>query len=495
MADVMGSAARWDESAYQRFADAQGHGHDLEVRFENGDVVRVDLRALLNTETATARWDTLQIDPFELRVMVDESAIEVPWLDVRALSDDELANHLASRAHDQAQHVGHQVRLLRERRRMTSRELAERAGISPQSLSRIERGRHDVVFSTLRRLLAAMNFELTDLASMEAVEINPPQVRAALIATGLARDTVDRVLYGANDAASVLARVRNIFGWAATDLAGPGLPPVLGAPAFAGRRKEQARDRRAAMTYVLYAHKVALLADQASERPSYRRPPDDPKMLGDEIREEHGDLRFESVAHYCWDHGIAIVPLVDRGQFHGACWLIGDRPVILLKQTNALDSRWVFDLGHELFHVLHHLDAGRDAIIEFEEIGHEQHDAEEEASSDFSETLQLGDADRLAQAVVSAAGGNGQRIWKQVEPIATREGVHPGVLANYMAYRLAHQGISQGWGAAANLQREDQSAPQTARRLLLEHIRWERLTDDDALVLEGALSDADEEAA
>lgn len=487
MAELINHPSRWDESTYQRFAGASGHGHALEVRFENGDEVRVDMRALLSADSAEARWETLVVDPFELRLVVGDEEVEVPWLDVRALADDQLAAHLVRRADASARHVGHRVRLLRERRRMTSRQLAERAGISAQSMSRIERGRHDVVFSTLRRLLAAMNFELADLAAIDHVDVSADQVRAALVASGLQPDTVGRVLHGAADTPSVLARVRSIFGWSATDLAGPGLPPLLATPALAGRFKDHARDRRAAATYVLYVHKIALLADQAVQRPDYRPPPDDPRAIADAIRSTYGDLRFASVAQFCWERGIVIVPLADRGQFHGACWLVGGRPIIVLKQTTALDSRWVFDLGHEVCHVLRHLRPGHDAIVELEEIGRD-HDAEETEASDFSGELLLGDPDRLAHAVVDAAGSQGNRIWRHIGPVATREQVNPGVLANYLAHRLDRENVFKGgWGAAANLQQGDTDAPATARGLLFEHLDFGRLTDDDAQVLTGAL--------
>lgn len=39
--------------------------------------------------------------------------------------------------------------------------------ITPQSLSRIEHGHHDVAFQTLSRILAAMGCNLRDLADMQ----------------------------------------------------------------------------------------------------------------------------------------------------------------------------------------------------------------------------------------------------------------------------------------------------------------------------------------
>jgi hypothetical protein len=154
----------------------------------------------------------------------------------------------------------------------------------------------------------------------------------------------------------------------------------------------------------------------------------------------------------------------------------------------------VFDLVHELCHVLRHLRAGHDAIVELDEIGRDHEDAEETEASDFSGELLLGDPDRLAHAVVDAARGSGPAIWRNIAPIAEREGVNAGVLANYLAHRLDRENLyKNGWGAAAKLQRGDTGAPDTARQLLLDRLDWERLTDDDALVLTGALNDAEEE--
>jgi transcriptional regulator with XRE-family HTH domain/Zn-dependent peptidase ImmA (M78 family) len=485
------SGHRWDEPAYQRFADASGAGHELSIAFENGDEVSLDVRRLIDVGEGIPAWSELAVESYELRLPIGSRLIDVGWLDVRALSDDGFANHLADRAGRQAHEVGHRLRLLRERRQLSGRELAERAGITPQSLSRIERGRHDIGFSTLQRLLAAMSYELADLAAAQELEVSPERIRAALAQTGLHKTTVARLLNGAETSRAMLDRVRRIFNWSPTDVAGPGAPPVLGSAALAGRFKAQARGRRAAATYVMYAHKVALLAEQAAERPTYRCPPADPHVMAAEIRGGYGDLGFESVVRYCWDQGIVVVPLFDPGQFHGACWLVGDHPVVVLKQRLGFDARWVFDLGHELCHVVRHLRSETPAIVEFEEIGQAREDEQEEVeASDFAGELLLGDPDAIAQQVVSAAGGATERLRSAVPRVAAREGVDVGVLANYMAYRISsEQGNHAVWGVASNLQSGSKGAADTARRLLKERLDWGRLTDDDAAVLSGALEE------
>lgn len=494
MDELKASDVRWESPGYQRFADASCDGHELRVAFENGDEVTLDVRHLTDVGDTAPTLSELVVEPYELRLRIDDKVVEVPWLDVRALSDDGFANHLAERAGRQAHEVGHRLRMLRERRGLSGRELAERAGFTPQSLSRIERGRHDIVFSTLQRLLAAMSYDLADLAAAEDVEVAPEKIRAALVRTGLHRVTVARVLHGAETSREMLDRLRRVFNWSPTDVAGPGGPPVLGTPALAGRFKTQARGRRAAATYVMYAHKVALLAEQAADRPAYRRPPGDPNALADEVRARYGDVRFESLARYCWDSGIVVVPLFDPGQFHGACWLVGDRPVVVVKQRLGFGARWVFDLGHEVCHVVRHLRPDTPAIVEFEEIGRAGEDEEEEVeASDFAGELLLGDPEALANLVVRAAGGATERLRSALPRVAAREDVDVGVLANYVAHRISsEQGNQRVWGVAANLQTGTEGAPALARALLEERLDWSRLSDDDAAVLRGALQDEEE---
>lgn len=79
---------------------------------------------------------------------------------------------------------GTRIRTLRQRRGLMSKDLAERAGITPQSLSRIENGKHDVVFKTLQKLLSAMGYELKDLSvESSALENRNQRYAQGMIAT------------------------------------------------------------------------------------------------------------------------------------------------------------------------------------------------------------------------------------------------------------------------------------------------------------------------
>jgi transcriptional regulator with XRE-family HTH domain len=60
--------------------------------------------------------------------------------------------------------LGRGLRLMRERRGLSQERLAEMIGSNAASLSRIEAGSRDVLWSSITRLLGAMGADLHDLA-------------------------------------------------------------------------------------------------------------------------------------------------------------------------------------------------------------------------------------------------------------------------------------------------------------------------------------------
>jgi transcriptional regulator with XRE-family HTH domain len=162
----MSVATKWDTREYQRIATVERGGETLIVSFEDGSRVRVDPRRLLPA-SSTVHWDALTANPYEIVVPSADGPVEISWASIRALTDRDYAAHLAAAAEEQARMVGSRIKELRQRRGLSGKELAERAGIAPQSLSRIEHGRHDVVFTTLRRILAAMGCSLRDVVEVD----------------------------------------------------------------------------------------------------------------------------------------------------------------------------------------------------------------------------------------------------------------------------------------------------------------------------------------
>ncbi len=69
-----------------------------------------------------------------------------------------------------AQAFGHRVRLAREQRQRTQRQLAKEAGVSNKYLSRVEQGKADPSLSVALRLAQALGISLDELANASGGE-------------------------------------------------------------------------------------------------------------------------------------------------------------------------------------------------------------------------------------------------------------------------------------------------------------------------------------
>lgn len=65
--------------------------------------------------------------------------------------------------------VGKRIRAVRKRMRLTQEQLGERAGITPDYVGRVERGRGAVTLETLQRIASALNVPLRQLLDTEEI--------------------------------------------------------------------------------------------------------------------------------------------------------------------------------------------------------------------------------------------------------------------------------------------------------------------------------------
>jgi transcriptional regulator with XRE-family HTH domain len=503
---------RWDVPAYRRISSATPRGDTLVVLFEDGSWVEVDRAQIIRPEARGVRWGEATATPYEIVVPTAGDPIEIPWSTIRAVTDREYSAYLAETSDEEAQQIGLRIRELRERRGLGSKELAERAGITPQSLSRIEHGKHDIVFTTLRRILAAMDYSLADLVVAPREPASVSAVMKRLIETGLDRDLILRRLLprrlrdrvagrtgsgGVDEgplAEQLAAAVGGVFGWsAAAILRGESLSLGRALPEGVRFKMAIGADEARAAAYAAYAHVLARIVHTAAQVPDIQPMPDDPDVLRAEVIDRYGAFTFEALLRYTWDLGIPVIPLRDPGAFHGACWLVDERPVIVLKQVTDAQARWMFDLLHELKHVASHLNAEHPAFVEDEEISPHAPAGEERQASRFAgAAILFGRAEELTQRCVAEAGGATERLKWAVQRVAEAEHVPDDALANYIAFRMSRQG-QNWWGTANNLQVTHPAAWVIARDLLLEHLDKERLDPRARALLGRALLDGGED--
>jgi DNA-binding XRE family transcriptional regulator len=146
-------------------------GNHLVVLFEDGAKVSIEVHRLLASRTQDMLWGEVHTSPYELILPTPDGKREIPWITIRLLTDSEFAAYNAQVAEEQAREIGQRLKEIRRNKGLSSKEVAERAGVTAQSLSRIENGHHDVVFTTLSRILAAMGATLADLAEVDETPV------------------------------------------------------------------------------------------------------------------------------------------------------------------------------------------------------------------------------------------------------------------------------------------------------------------------------------
>lgn len=173
--------ARWEGAAYHGYSRIIGVTYDraddlLTVSFLNGDMATLH-GAALRDPSVSARWEqaTIVEDGASLRVPtapgqgdLGGDVTDIPGFSIRLLTDAAFALDIARKEEEGARRVGVRLRQLRRGRNLTAKDVAARAGLAQQTITRIELGQHDVTYTVLKRILAVLGYTLADLHDVEA---------------------------------------------------------------------------------------------------------------------------------------------------------------------------------------------------------------------------------------------------------------------------------------------------------------------------------------
>jgi len=463
---------RWDNLKYQRISKVNLKEDKFFIEFENGDDAVLPVDSIVPSFIKKFNAGDFTFNSFEIIIPADPFDIEVPWDKIRINSDVEFSRYMALQAEEQAKGVGEQIKMLREKKGLKSFELADRAGLTPQTISRIENGRTDVSFQTLQKILVSMGYDLKDLVVDEKEEIgerNLANLLRRLAKTGIDNQFLKNKIWPhtlqkaisnhknalpemlLNEAVSYLS---NIFGWTNKEIwSGDDLIIKSKPAALAFFKKPSNANLNQIKAYSHYAYRLGQLILEASISEKKLEYPGNVNEFRGNIIKKYGDISLETVLDYAWDMGISVLPLSDSGIFHGAAWNIQNRHVIVLKQNTDSHARWIFDLLHEIYHVFAHLSEINSSVIESEELSpfSSQDTIEErEANSFANQVVFNGKGEELAQQCVAVAG-NIENLKKAIAKIARQENIREDFLANYIAYRLSYQG-ENWWPTAQKLQ-------------------------------------------
>ena len=390
---------------------------------------------------------------------------------------------------------------------LSQKALAERLGLKEQQIQRYEAERYaSASYQRLREIAGALGVRITNDILLPVAPGNFRELVSKLRQVGLDRDfLLSRLLPSADavrasgevgmedDDAALTAKagtvLERVFGWTRDNVFGA---QALLAPRFAAAearfKMPAGRNQGTSSLYAAYANYLAVVALKGARMLPKAEIPTDAGIMRRCLVERHGVIDLKSTLHQAWDFGVVVLPLRDRGTFHGACWRYEGRNAIVLKQTSGHEARWLFDLLHEIFHAGQHPESETLELIEADETSTERRNSDEEiAASQFAGDVVLdGKAESLAQACVLAAKNSVERLKSVVPTIANQHGVGVGELANYLAFRLSWQGVNW-WGAAANLQADGANPWAIARDVFIERFPYHIESDLDRQLLDRAL--------
>lgn len=373
---------------------------------------------------------------------------------------------------------------------MTQRELADRLSLKEQQIQRYETQNYQgASFSRIADIANAVGIELPGELRLAGAETSEAILKRAAVA-GIDPDFVRRRIAPTGGARAVAERLGYVYDWEPGDLFST-VPLDLPAAAGASARFKMPRRRneRAVAAYTAYAHRLAQICATAMPVTPPEPIPDKAAQMI-ELISRRGSVDFGNALETAWDLGVIVIPLADSGQFHGAHWRIDGVNVVVLKQGERSAAKWLIDLLHEVFHAACNPDRANNAVVEEEETSeHRRTDPEEQHATWFASLVAtLGRAEELFKKVISDTGGNERFFKSAVARIATTTEIDVGVLANYVAHRLALQGHSW-WSTAANLQDRSVDPLAVARDTFFRRFDFSNLDENGLELLQLALHD------
>ncbi len=458
----------WDKNTYQRIEQALLLKDSIEVLFENGDEAKVSLKSILPISFDEGQVE-MDFNSYEVILKNTESSAIIPWSKIRVLTDIEYSRYMVGQAEQQAKEIGKKIKGLRERKGIKSNELADRSGLTAQTISRIERGHTDVSFGTLKKMLAAMGLTLKELADYQLEEQHLPDMSFNHLLRRLSKAGIDskfllnKLIPKRIDLDNlkgdlpplllneIISYIKTVYNWSSELIwSDDDLYIDDNASKLAFYKKpinSNLYQIKAYSHYAYYISKLVLQSTGSLEKQDYPEDTDQFRKLFKKTK----IIDFESCLSIVWDLGICVMPLRDKGLFHGASWNIDGRHIIILKQTSNSQAKWLFDLLHELYHVFAHLDELNTSVIETEEIGPaaNQSAVEEAEANSFAHTVLFdGSTEDIVNKCLSLANYKIENLKTAVNKVSKEENIGEDVLANYLAYRLSLQ--NENWWSTAN---------------------------------------------
>jgi len=341
---------------------------------------------------------------------------------------------------------------------LSQKDLAEKIGLQEQQIQRYEHTDYESAsYARLEEIFTALELEKEKMEFSSQSDIRP--VLRKLSSVGLDPNFITKRIipnsfldskHSSPSAISniqSIARLEKIFGWTSEQILGD--EPLLIKPIEVKFKMPNNANHFKVHADSVFAHYIAMLLARANKNLEKKSPPDNPYRLRDDILSAVSSISFKNLVQYVWKLGIPVISL-DPLSFHAACFNDNSSSVIVLTQKTKSEARWMFNLLHELYHVVMNTER-----IDFDD---DFSNAEDESDANkFAHAALLGKNTRdpldlcLDKCLVDE-DWNFSYMKKAVMDVANTEKIRIDVLANYVAHRLSTEGLWNWWGAAENLQ-------------------------------------------
>jgi transcriptional regulator with XRE-family HTH domain len=379
---------------------------------------------------------------------------------------------------------------------LTQRQLAERLGLKEQQVQRYEATEYSSAsLSRLLEVVQALGVKLHQNIVLPTADFSARTLISNLHSVGFDRDFVrERLVVDEDDEDKNAWRTANVVGRVLR------LPIANVVRGELGSLRHAASDARFKVSanasepkLLAYSAYARYLADRVLMSVAPRdvgRLETQPRDVYRILRNDYGGVTFRAALAFVWDRGLPVLPLRDSGAFHGAFWRVNGRGIIVLKQRADSNDRWLIDVLHEYYHAVQTEGAAYAEYVEVEEspLNRRESDEERTATSWATAAALDGREQELAQMCIDEAGGEIPRLKRVVPKVAAREDVPAGVLANYLAYKLARFDGQDWWGTAASLQATSDNPWRLAQNELFARLEMHRLDGLDREILSRALA-------